>query len=237
MVANRTKAAARRSPSNERRNRASCSAVHVVCSCFDGTGGFAAAAALRTTSPSRSASAKALRRTTWTPRTVFGLSGRPWRPARCQKLLVQVLDLERHEGLERHGADPALDVCNRLAVAVPARRSQPGLHDLEPLVEVIADRRRRPLDVPAGIDRRRQLPQRGLGGLAGAIAALRRLPAPTRHGVGPNVEHDRPRRPRFRTDPRAMRRRLRDRAQLCEQFVSIGRFRPDTPRGPTQKPS
>jgi hypothetical protein len=80
------------------------------------------------------------------------------------------------------------------ARTVPARRTQPGLHDREPLVEVLADGRRRPLDVPAGIDCRRQLAQRRLGRLSGAVAALRLLPAPARHGIGPDVEDDCPRR-------------------------------------------
>jgi hypothetical protein len=51
-------------------------------------------------------------------------------PTSCQQLLVQVLDLEGREGLQRDRTDPALDALDRHAVAVPTRRAQPGPHDL-----------------------------------------------------------------------------------------------------------
>jgi hypothetical protein len=75
--------------------------------------------------------------------------------ARRQQLPIQVLRLEGRQGLERYRTHPPLDMRDRLPVAVPGRRPQPRLHDLEPLLQIVADGLGRPLDEPARVDRRR----------------------------------------------------------------------------------
>lgn len=137
--------------------------------------------------PAPCAARRGRRARSWAQRPALAAAGR-------QQLLVQVLDVERTQRLHRDRADLGLHVLDGLAVAVPARRTQPRPDHLEPLVEVVADGRCRPLDELARVHRRHQLAQRRLGRLAGAVTALRLLPPAAGDGVGAHVEDDRPRR-------------------------------------------
>ena len=108
---------------------------HVANSRLDELGGRAAAAALRWTRPSRSASASALRKTTWLLRTVLADNGLTSVSSLAQQVGVEALDLQRGQRLHRHLAQPRVDAGDGQLVAVHGRRPEAVVLADEPVVE------------------------------------------------------------------------------------------------------